>query len=215
MDFQLVIDAFLTGTPVAILVALVGIVWQAIYTHSRDKAHDEQVKRELKLEDQKFNHQQEIEKLKFGYEQLRWREELAREIALKHVEVRLEEYTKAWSYIEEIARNQLDTGKLTPETTKEIAQQIKNWRYSKGGLIAEEITRDAAFALQRALWEYDGSKVAYSRVRRARKIFRDALRADTGIGEVAGQSIIILTEGRQKIREELIKLQTTLGIEAE
>ena len=74
MDFQLFIDALLTGTPVAILVALVGIVWQAIYTRSRDKVHDEQIQRELKLEDQKFKHQREIEELKFGYEQLRWRE---------------------------------------------------------------------------------------------------------------------------------------------
>src|SRR5688572_25708834 len=124
MAFKLFIDALLTGTPVAILAALVGIVWQAMYTRRRDKVHDEQVQRELKLEDQKFKHQQEIEKMKFGYEQLRWREELAREIALKHVEVRLEEYAKVWSYVEGVARNQLEKGKLTPEATKAIAQQI-------------------------------------------------------------------------------------------
>jgi len=173
---------------------------------------DEQVQRELKLEDQKFKHQREIEELKFRYEQLRWREELASEITLKHVEVRLEEYSKAWSYIEGVARNQLETDKLTPETTKAIAQKIKNWRYSKGGLLAEDITRDAAFALQKALWEYNGTKEAYKRIRSARKIFRDALRADTGIGEVAGQTIIQVTEARQKIREELNELQSKLGI---
>jgi hypothetical protein len=230
MDFKLFIDSLLTGTPVAILVALVGIVWQGIYVRSRDKSHDEQATRELRLEDKKFEqqrkieelkfqledrrftHQKEIEKMRFNYDQLRWREDLAHDIALKHVEVRLEEYSKAWAYIEGVARNKLDTGTLTKETTREIAQKIKTWRYSRGGLLAEEITRDAAYALQKALWEYNGEKTSYHRIRNARTIFRNALRADMGIGEIAGQTIYQLTEERQKIRKELNELQSQLGI---
>ncbi|MBE7556662.1 MAG: hypothetical protein HS126_36900 [Anaerolineales bacterium] len=226
MDFKLFIDALLTGTPWAILAALVGIVWQGIYVRSRDKAHDEQIRRELELERQKFEHEQAIEKRKFEhqkeleitrfeYEQRQWREELSREITLKHIEIRLDEYAKVWSYTEGVARNRQKSGTLTRETTQEMAKKIKSWRYSKGGLFAETITRDAAFAFQQALWVYDESEEAYKRIRNARGIFRDALRADTGLGEIAGQTIYQVTEERQKIREELKKLQSKLGIASE
>ena len=125
----------------------------------------------------------------------------------------MEEYSKVWSYLEGIARNQLDAGAFTPETTKTIAQKIKAWRYSKGGLLAEETTRDAAFALQRALWNYDETEEAYKSIRRARSILRAALRADTGLSEdIEGQTIFDATEKRQKIREELKALQSKLGI---
>ena len=79
--------------------------------------------------------------------------------------------------------------------------------------MAEETTRDAAYTFQRALWGYDCSDEGYGRIRFARKLFRDALRADTGLGEDAtGQTIYDTAEGRQKIREELRNLQKRLGI---
>ncbi len=90
-----------------------------------------------------------------------------------------------------------------------------SWRYGKGGLLAEETTRDAAFALQTALWEYNGTEETYRRMRSARRIFRDALRADIGLGEdVRGQTIFEASEKRQKIRQEIKDLQSKLGIPA-
>jgi hypothetical protein len=69
-----------------------------------------------------------------------------------------------------------------------------------------------SITLQKALWEYNGSKQSYEYIRNARGIFRAALRSDTGIGEIAGQSVIDITESRQKIREELDMLQNKMGI---
>jgi len=207
MDFKTFIDTLLTGTPIAILAAIVGVLLQAMYVLSRDRIHDRQAERELKLEQQKFEHQKELEKMKFEYEQRQWREQLAREITVRLVEARLDEYSKVWSFAEGVAKNQHEKGALTPKATKAIARKIKRWRYSKGGLLAEEITRDAAFEFQRALWEYDGSVEAYTRIRRARNIFRDAIRADTGLSEAIYQ----VTEARQKVREELKELQSKLG----
>lgn len=37
MDFRLFVDALLTGTPFAILIAAVGVIWQVVYTCSRDR----------------------------------------------------------------------------------------------------------------------------------------------------------------------------------
>jgi len=170
MDFKLFIDTLLTGTPIAILAALVGILWQAIYTRSRDRLHDEQIKRELELERQKFEYQKQLEVIRFEYEQRRWREELAREITVKLVEARFSEYTEVWSFVESISASH-QMGGLTTETTKALAEKIKHWRYSKGGLLAEETTRDVAYVFQTALWEYDGSKESYRRMRQARRIF--------------------------------------------
>ena len=212
MDFKLFIDTLLTGTPIAILAALVGILWQAIYTRSRDRLHDEQIKRELELERQKFEYQKQLEVIRFEYEQRRWREELAREITVKLVEARFSEYTEVWSFVESISASH-QMGGLTTETTKALAEKIKHWRYSKGGLLAEETTRDVAYVFQTALWEYDGSKESYRRMRQARRIFLEALRADTGLGEnVTGQTIYEATEKRQKIHQELEELKTKLGI---
>jgi uncharacterized membrane-anchored protein YhcB (DUF1043 family) len=213
MDFKLFVDALLTGTPLAILAALVGIIWQAIYVRSRDKLHDGQIRRELELENIKFEYQKELETLKFEYEKRRWREELAMEVTMKIVEVRIEEYSKVWSYIEGIASHKLGEREINPLITKKLAEKIKDWRYSKGGLLAEGTTRDSSFALQTALWKYDGSEESYSRMRVARGIFRDAIRADIGLGEdIRGQTIFEAIEKRQKIREELEQLKLKLGI---
>src|SRR5512145_218169 len=175
MDFKLFIESLLTGTPVAILAALVGMVWQAFYVRSRDRFHDEQMRRELELERRKFEHQKELETLHFEYEQRRWREELARNVTTTIVEARIEEFSKIWAELECIAAHRFGDDKLTPEITQKLAQQIKSWRYTKGGLLAESTTRDAAFALQAALSEFDGSKKTYTSMRLARSVFRDAL----------------------------------------
>lgn len=224
VDFKILVEALLKSAPWAVFAAAVGVIWQLVYVHGRDKVRDAQVKRELEQESKKFEHQQvlesnkfeyqqHIEAMKFEYEQRRWREQLSLQLALKHVDARLEEYSKAWSYVEAVAKHKMADGDITPEVTKAVAGKIKTWRYSKGGLLAEETTRDAAYTFQRALWGYDGSKEGYDRIRHARKLFRYALRADTGLGEdVTGQSIYDAAEERQKIRDELGKLQQRLGI---
>ncbi len=223
MDFKSFVEALLTGTPSAILVTLVGVIWQVVYVHSRDKLRDEQARRELNLELQKFEHQEkldkrrfehqkELETLRFEYEQRKWREELAKEISVKLVDIRAGEYATIWSQIESIAANKQESGKLTPEVTRALSEKVKAWRYSKGALVAEETTRDAAMAFQKALWDYDGSRT-YRQMRKARRLFRNAMRADLGVGEnIEGKTIIEITEQRNKIKKELQALQADLNI---
>jgi hypothetical protein len=80
--------------------------------------------------------------------------------------------------------------------------------------LAEAGTRDVAYAFQKALLEYDGSNQAYRRIRSARRLFRDALRADLGLGEdIKGRTIYETTAKRQKIGDALKALQAELGIE--
>jgi hypothetical protein len=211
MDFKLFVDAILSGTPLAILAALVGLVWQAFYVHSRDKLHDGQARRELELEQHRFEHQKALETLKFEYEQRRWREQLARDITTRLVEARLAEYSTVWSDLETVTFSQKLRGALTPEKTKELAQKIKSWRYSNGGLLAEETTLEAAYVFQKALWFY--GEIPDQQMEQARRVFREALRADIGLGEdVTGATIYEATERRQKIRAELRGLQSKLGI---
>lgn len=213
MDFRLFTDALLTGTPLVILATVVGLVWQAIYTLSRDKINKEQARRALEFEEEKLKHQKVIEELRFCYEQRRWREVLAHDITLKLVEARLAEYSKVWSYIEGVAISEAEARTLSPDATKAIATKIKNWRYSPGGLLAQSVTRDAAFTLQTLLWNYDGSEAAYRRIREARRIFRDALRADIGLGKNAvGESILDTVETMHNIRKDLENLQTKSDI---
>jgi hypothetical protein len=88
-----------------------------------------------------------------------------------------------------VAKGRLESGELTSEATKDVAEKVRDWRYGKGALVAEETTRDAAFALQKALWEYDGSNQAYGRIRRARRVFRNAMRADLSLGQEMYQLI--------------------------
>jgi len=213
IDFKVFVDALVKGTPWAILIAGIGAIWQLVYVYSRDKIRDKQAVRQMALEEKKFEHQKLLESIKFEYEQRRWREQLGLQLALKHVDARLEEYAKAWSYIEAVATHRMDDGSLSAEVTKKVASNIKSWRYAKGGLLAEETTRDAAYALQRVLWEYSGTTEDYKRIRSARWLFREALRADTGLGEdMTGQTIFDATEKRQRICKELRALQNKLGI---
>jgi hypothetical protein len=83
MDLKTFIDALIHGTPIAILAAAVGVLWQTAYALIRDRIHDKQLQSELRLEQQKFDHQQKLEDLKFEYEKQRWREQLARELTMK------------------------------------------------------------------------------------------------------------------------------------
>lgn len=207
MDLKTFLEILKQGTPFAILVGFVGLLWQYGYSVLRDRVHDKQTQRELALERQKFEHQRTMEELKFEYEQRQWREMLGRDLMLKLVDARLEEYSRAWAYVEGVARHRAKAGTFTPETARSIADQIKAWRYSKGGLLAEETTRSAALTFQTALYAYDGSGGAYERVRRGRFLFRDALRADMGLtGDIYQR-----TEERfQKVQQELGKLQQEL-----
>lgn len=214
MDFKLFIDSLATGTPIAILAAVVGVLWQWWYVRSRDKLHDEQMRRELGLELQKFEYQKQLEMIRFEYEQRQWREELAREMALKTVEVRIEEYAALWSRMAVIAVHTLGAG-LTTESARELATDVMKWRYGKGGLLAAETTREAAYALQTALWEYDGSKEKQRNIRAARRLVRQALRADIGLGEdYTGQTIFEASEKVQKIQKAIEQLKPKLGIDA-
>lgn len=207
MDVKLFVDTLSKGAPIATFVAGLAVLWDLVHTLLRERSQDKQAKRELALEVQKFNHQQQLEEKKFEYEKSRWREQLGREITVRLVEVRLDEYSQVWSHVQGIAvskRRELDV-----QSTKKIAERIHQWRYSKGGLLAEEITRDAAYVLQEALWDYDGSDIVWRRIRNARHIFRDAIRADIGLTE----AIFQVTEDRQKVRQALDSFKVEFGKE--
>jgi hypothetical protein len=213
MDFKLLVDSLLTGAPVAVLVALVGLVWEVFYAYRRDKTHDKQFEQEQKLERQKFEHQKELEDIKFQYEMRRWREDLGKELISKLMTERISSYAQLWKIMEGVATSRKP---FTPDTTKDLAGQIIEWRYSKGGLLAEDVTRDAVFAFQQALWDYDGSRDKYVVIRQARKLVLRSIRADLGLGEdVSGQSIYEIAEKRQHIGADLAKFQTQQGMKKE
>jgi hypothetical protein len=164
----------------------------------RDRIHDKQAQRELELEQQKFDHQQQ-----------QWREQLALELTMKLVDARLDEYSRIWSYVRVVAWSGMEQGTFTPEVAKDLADKVQAWRFSKGGLLAEETTRGAVYAFQRALWDYDGSVDSFHRVRQGRFVLRDAIRADIGLtGDVFQRA----EERFQKVRHELDKLESELGI---
>jgi hypothetical protein len=211
MDLKSFTDTLIHGTPIAVLVAAVGVLWQTAYAILRDRIHDKQAQRELQLEQRKFDQQRTLEDLKFEYEQQRWREQLARELTMKLVDARLDEYSRIWSYVRVVAQSEMLKGAFKPEIAKELAEKVQAWRFSKGGLLAEETTRGAVYAFQKALWDYDGSAAAYHRIRHGRFILRDAIRADIGLtGDVFQRA----EERFQKVRHELDRLESELGIAA-
>jgi hypothetical protein len=67
MNFKLLVDTLTTGTPIAVLVALVGVIWQAIHEYSRNKFNDENTLRKQDLAQRKFKYQKELEELQFEY----------------------------------------------------------------------------------------------------------------------------------------------------
>jgi hypothetical protein len=139
MDFiHSLTDALVKGTPWAVLIAAVGALWQIIYVYFRDRSNDMRVKAAADLERKKFEYQKSIEELKFDYEQRRWREQLITQIGLKHVETRLAEYSSLWSRIEVVARHRTEEGSLTVDLARGLAGDVKNWRYSTGGFLAEK-----------------------------------------------------------------------------
>lgn len=215
MDFSVLVDALIKGTPWAILIAAVGAVWQVIYISGRDKSHDKQTQMLYRLEREKFENQKILDAAKFEnrrllaeYEQRKWREQLSTQLTLKHFDARLAEYVQLWTIVEMAARHRFNDHLLTPDAAKAAASKVRSWRYSKGGLLAEETTRDAAYLLQMALWHFDGSKESYDLTREARYLLRSALRADLGLGEDAlGDSIVDAAQRRQRIKAELNTLQ--------
>jgi hypothetical protein len=221
MDLSTLSNTLQTGTPIAILVTIVGIIWQYMYTRSRDKLQDaqqkrtsdleeEKFKRASALEQEKFDHQKALEKQRFEYEQRRWREELGREMMIKLLEERLTAYTQLWGYIEVAAKSGNED--RTIETARNTAREVHKWRYDKGGLLAEDITRDAVHEFQKALWNYDGSDTSYRAMRTARRFVLRSLRADLGLGKnVSGETIYQIVGERQEIGKELEELRATTG----
>jgi hypothetical protein len=174
-------------TFVGILVTLVGIILQ-----------NTQQRRTRDLEEQRFK-----------YEQSRWREDLGREMIIKLFDERVVAYTKLWGYVRVASlSNRKD---LSKAKTQEIAGDIREWRYGEGGLLAEDITRDAALQLQGSLWEYADSKdecIAFDRMRDARRLVLRSLRADLGLGKnVFGKKIYEIFEERQQIGKEIENLK--------
>jgi hypothetical protein len=226
MDWKPLVEALIKGAPWAVFIAAIRTIWQLLYAHSRDKAKDkeDQAKQALEtakfenqkfIESKKFEYQKALETLRFEYEQRKWREQLAIQLALKHVDLRLREYPLIWSQVKVAARH-MQANSLTPELARSTASAVESWRYSSGGLLAEETTRDAALAFQTALWDYNGSTESFDRIRQARRLLRAALRADMGLGEdILGESIFDATAKRHKIKEELANLQHKLGIQSD
>jgi hypothetical protein len=213
VDFKVLVEAAMKGAPPAIFIALIGVIWQLIYAHTRDKFNDKEAVLKRDLETAKFEYQREIEHIKFEYDHRKWKEQLALQLAQKHVDARLSEYPSMWTIVRGVAKHNHETNNLTSEASRAIATEVETWRYSKGGLLAEETTRDAALAFQKALWDYDGSKEMFSSIRHARRLLRASLRADMGLGEDSyGQSIYDLTATRHKIEKELSELKEKLGI---
>jgi hypothetical protein len=191
---------------------LIGFYATNVYNKRQRVADDRRKDQAIELEKEKLNAQIEIEKVKFGYEQGKWRESLGNEITLRHLESRLVEYSSIWSRIEAVASHRMAAGELTQVLTRELADYVKKWRYSTGGLLAEPTTRDAAYAFQQAVWDYNGTKESHRRIRSARRILRDALRADMGVGQNSfGKSLIDVAAERQR-RSDLTNLQESLGI---
>jgi hypothetical protein len=226
-DLRPIIDALTKNASVTVIyIALIGIVWQVTYAIVKDilTQKDAKLKQRLesakfefeqKIENQKFEHQRQIETVKFEYEKLKWREQLALELAKCHLDARLQEYPALWILARAFANHKESSGKLTPEKCQSIASEIEVWRYSKGGLLAEETTRSAAVTLQTALWKYDSSPEAFNRIRQARRLVRASLRADMGLGsDSEGQTIFDATAERHRIIQQLEPLQVKLGLEA-
>lgn len=237
-DFKPIVDAMIKGAPTAAYVALIGIIWQAFYALVKDyfarkeavdklrlesekfafqsKIESEKFAFQSKIEAQRFDHQRALEQQKFEYEKLKWREQLALELAKRHLDARLDSYSQLWALVRAVARHTERSGKLTQEQCKQIATDIEAWRYSKGGLLAEETTRDAAIALQSALWQYDLTSEGFVKIRQARRLVRAALRADMGLGANSeGQDIFDATAARQRIAQELLALKPQLNLQRE
>ena len=223
-DFKPIVDALIKDAPTAVYVALIGIIWQIVYALVKDYLARKDALEKLKLETERFTfqskaealrfeHQRALEKQKFEYEKLKWREQLSLELAKRHLDARLDAYPPLWSHVRVVARHTERSGTLTPDQCKSIATEIEAWRYGKGGLLAEETTRDAAMTLQSALWQYDSTPESFVRVRQARRLVRAALRADMGLGANSeGQDIFDASAARQRIAQELATLQPQLDI---
>jgi len=128
-DALKILESLKDGTPVAILVVVVGVVWQIAYAIIRDRIQNRQAQRELMLQQRKFEQQGKLEEQKFAYEQRRWREQLGHDLTVKLVDARLEEYSRIWSCVESVARHQQKTLALSEQAALDLAEKIKSWRY--------------------------------------------------------------------------------------
>lgn len=212
-DFKPIVDALIKDAPFAAYVALIGIVWQVLYALSKDWLARRESAQKAALEQRRFEHQEKLEKLKLDYELKRWREHVTLEFAKRQLDARLAEYPALWALAQVTAKHNQGSTKMTPEKCRQVSDQIELWRYGKGGLLAEEETRDAAIALQAALWNFDGTTQAFQRVRDARRLVRQALRADMGLGNnLTGATIYETITNRHGLNAELAQLQQALGL---
>jgi hypothetical protein len=199
-----------SGFASGLAVALIGFYATTIYNKRQRDAEENRKNQAAVLEQAKFEFQTGIEKEKLGIERRKWRNELSIEVTLKLLEARLIEYSSLWTSIQGVATHRMKSGELTKDSARELARDVEKWRYSKGGLLAEPLTRDAAFVFQTAVWDFDGTRENYRHIRDARRILRDALRADMGVHEVGGKSLIDVAADR--ITADLAELQDRLGI---
>jgi hypothetical protein len=221
-DFKPLVDALVKDAPLAIYAGLIGVIWQLVYVMIRDRISRKEAAERLRFESEKFDHQsrlelfrferqRELERQKFEYDKLKWRETLALELAKRHLDARLEAYPELWFLVRAVAKHRESS--LDPKESKDLADAIERWRYGKGGLLAEETTRDAAIALQSALWKFDSTSEGFKNVRAARRLVRAALRADMGLGPNGdGETIFDATAERQRIGRELAALAKDLDI---
>jgi hypothetical protein len=181
MGLNILVESIEKGIPTLIIISALFVIWQLISSYARDRSEEKKFEFNKNLENKKFEHRQKIERLRFAYEQLRWREQLSLQLSMKLVDARLAEYSALWSKLRAVVRYNFKAGDLTPAITQHLAGEVEAWRYSTGGILADNTTRKVVLELQTALWHYDGSKEAYSRIETARNNSRAALRADMGI----------------------------------
>ena len=125
-------------------------------------------------------------------------------------EIRVEEKLSADEAERIVGR--LTSQALLIEKAHSTPREVHKWRYDKGGLLAEDITRDAVREFQQALWRYDGSRESSQAMRAARRFVLRSLRADLGLGKnVSGQWIYQIVGERQEIGKELEEIRTTTG----
>ncbi len=87
----------------------------------------------------------------FSYNQIqrertKWLFELKTSYALELYKIRLIEYPKLLQTIGRLSHG--SASKLTPEIAQEVGQEINEWFYSTGGLVADAKTRGAILGLR-------------------------------------------------------------------
>ncbi len=193
----------------------IGLI-KGAWTVAESWLESRRVDRAVDLEERRHAHESRLQTARFDYEKEKWREDLSLEVARRHLEVRIDETPKLWSLVRGVAYHLTSNESLEVEHTKAIAKEVEAWRYSRGGLVAEEETRDVALAFQTVLWDNSGTKADYKKIRQVRRLLVRCLRADLGLGRTAdGEDIYGRVEARFGLKERLSKLQDELKLPRE